>query len=763
MTYLTISATTRLAPSVRSTAKRLAWLATGAAAVLAAPTVQAQTTPISAGLAEQNSPQTPSVPIAADSGADVASTTVNSVVVTAKKAKADAQGYSNASKNSGQTYNLTATQTETRITQRELLEATSPVASISAAIENQPNTTTPTTTSPIVGGNIYIRGFSKGFLNVTLDGIPINLVENQTVYANQILPLGLTGSIDVKPGAGSAATVGYSDFGGTIDVNSANPSPSPFATLEGGFGSLGESKYGVTLNSGTFLGGTTSVIANINSQSASGYFDKGADGTTTESGRVTAYDQGAIKLVSHVGPGVLTGLISHTNEKFDVITGATSAEIALYGPQASAFTGPETAVSYWGNNFKKEYNDIAYLDYTLTLGSNITLSERPYYWLGFTYQSTVPTAKPYNSNYLEQGSLYRNFRYGDIFKADIAAASWIDIQTGVWIDATHLTDSEPLHPFTSAAAPLPEPLRQADDTYTFQPYIAAPMALTDHFTITPGVKFSYVSRDFRDELADAGYQKNWTNVLPSLGLNYILVGAHNAPVLSTYANYTRSFEPPTFSQISTTAQNFGLNPQLADSYEVGPIWDVGVWSGKISLFETHFLNYVQTETISNAAHPTGVSTYANAGGAIYKGVDISNSVNITSKIAAFANLGLLNADFTSQATPITYAPHRTGSVGLRYQGDNLQVGVSTDYNSGYFVNNGGTNYSLLKSFVVTNLFADYKLPVTLPHVASTVLSLNIDNAFNRRYLVDGTSFNGKATFEEALPFTAFADLKLRFH
>jgi iron complex outermembrane receptor protein len=758
-----MTATARLGPSTRSTAKRLAWLATSAAVVLAAHTAQAQTTAISGASAQQNAPKPPSAPIAADSGADVASTTVTSVVVTARKAKTDVQGYSNASKNSGQTYNLTATQTETRITQRELLEATSPVASISAAIENQPNTTTPTTTSPIVGGNIFIRGFSKGFLNITLDGIPINLVENQTVYANQILPLGLTGSIDVKPGAGSAATVGYSDFGGTIDVNSANPSPSPFATLEGGFGSLGESKYGVTLNSGTFLGGTTSVIANFNSQSASGYFDKGSDGTTTDSGRVTAYDQGAIKLVSHIGPGTLTGLFSHTNEAFDVITGATASEIALYGPQASAFTGPQTAVSYWGNNFKKEYNDIAYLDYTLPLGNNITLSERPYYWLGFTYQATVPTSKPYNSNYLEQGSLYRNFRYGDIFKADIAAASWIDIQTGLWLDATHLTDSEPLHPFTSAVAPLPEPLRQADDTYTFQPYIAAPMTLTDHFTITPGVKFSYVSRDFRDEIAEAGYQKNWTNVLPSLGLNYVLLGSHNAPVLSAYANYTRSFEPPTFSQISTSAQNFGLNPQLADSYEVGPIWDVGSWSGKISLFETHFLNYVQTETISNAAHPSGVSTYANAGGAIYKGVDVSNSFNISSRVAAFANLGLLNANFTSQTTPITYAPHRTGSVGLRYQGDNLQVGISTDYNSGYFVNNGGANYSLLKSFVVSSLFADYKVPVNLPHIASAVLSINIDNLFDRHYIIDGTSFNGKATFEEALPFTAFADLKLRFH
>jgi iron complex outermembrane receptor protein len=743
--------------------KRLVWLATSAATVLAAQTVQAQSAPNSGAPAPQSAPQAPSAPIAADSGADVASTTVNSVIVTAKKAKTDIQGYSNASKNSGQTYNLSATQTETRITQRELLEAVSPVASISAAIENQPNTTTPTTTSPIVGGNIYIRGFSKGFLNVTLDGLPINLVENQTVYANQILPLGLTGSIDVKPGAGSAATVGYSDFGGTIDVNSANPSPSPFATLEGGFGSLGESKYGVTLNTGTFLNGTTSVIANINSQSASGYFDKGSDGTTTDSGRVTAYDQGAIKLVSHIGPGTLTGLISHTNEKFDVITGATSAQIALYGPRASAYTGPETAVSYWGNNFKKEYNDIAYLDYTLPLGNNITLSERPYYWLGFTYQSTVPTAKPYNSNYLEQGSLYRDFRYGDIFKVDIAAAAWIDIQTGVWFDATHLTDTSPLHPFTPAVPPLPNPLHQADETYTLQPYVSVPIAATDRFTITPGVKFSYVSRDFRDEIALTGYQKNWTDVLPSLGLNYILVGDHNAPLLSTYANYTRSFEPPTFSQISTSAQNFALNPQLADSYEVGPIWDVGVWSGKVSLFETHFLNYVQTETISNAAHPSGVSTYANAGGAIYKGVDISNSFNITSRVAAFANLGLLNANFTSQTTPITYAPHRTGSVGLRYQGNNLQVGVTTDYNSGYFVNNGGTNYSLLKSFVVSSLFADYKLPVTLPHFASAVLSLNIDNLFDRHYIIDGTSFNGKATFEEALPFTAFADLKLRFH
>lgn len=702
----------------------------------------------------------PTQPVAADSGA---LTSIPMVSATGNYKKTDPSGYSNGSKNSGQTYQLTSTQTKTRITQREILETTIPVGSISDAIVNQPNVFAPTTTSPIVGGNIYIRGFSKSFLNVTLDGIPMNLVDNYTVYSNQIIPFGAIGSIDVKPGAGSATTVGYSNFGGSIDVNSAEPTPDANATVEGGIGSIGERKYGFTVNTGKIFNGTTTILGTFNRQTADGYFDRGADGSKIRSGRVPADDQFAFKLVSHIGPGTLTGLVSHTSEEFNVIKGATLEQIEQYGPQASVLTGSGNASTNWMNNYKKEHNLIAYLDYKLPIGDSAIISEQPYYWNGLSYVADVPTSKPYNGNYIQKDPLYRDFRFGNILKADIYATSWLTIQSGVWFDATHFVASKPIDPLTSGYPAVTSSLHQTDQTYTTQPYLAFPISVTDRMTITPGVKLSFVSRTFKDQISSTGYQKNWTNVLPSLGLNYVLIGTKTAPALSLYGNYTRTFQPPAFSQISTSAQNYNLAPDLADSFEAGAMWDKGIWSGKVSAFETHFLNYIQTETISNAAHPTGVSAYVNSGGAIYQGLDISNSVNITKKVAAFLNVGLLDAHLTVKTNPLTYAPHQTGSAGLRYQGSNFQSGVTVNYNSGYFINQEKNLYNNLSSYTVVSVFADYKLPVHIPHIESAVLSMNVNNLFNKHYIVDGGSFNGNPVYYYALPMNVFADLKVRFN
>ncbi|MCG4260908.1 hypothetical protein K6W36_09965 [Acetobacter senegalensis] len=181
----------------------------------------------------------------------------------------------------------------------------------------------------------------------------MNLVDDYSVYVNQLLPLGLIGSVDVKPGAGSASTVGYSNFGGTIDVNTASPSPKPSATIEAGYGSYDERKYGITLNTGKFFHNTTSLIVNYNRQAASGYFSKGADGEKAQSGRYAANDQVAAKLVSEIGPGTLTGFYSYTHQKFYLVAGATSDLINQYGPEATVYTGSSNISTYWKNNLKK--------------------------------------------------------------------------------------------------------------------------------------------------------------------------------------------------------------------------------------------------------------------------------------------------------------------------------------------------------------------------------------------------------------------------
>ncbi|GAN90411.1 TonB-dependent receptor [Gluconobacter frateurii M-2] len=698
-----------------------------------------------------------SAPVAADSGNNA-----ETIMVTGARRKADKAGFSNASKASGQSFKVDATQTITRITQREILEAVMPIGTISNAISNQPNVITPTTTSPIVGGNIYIRGFSKGLLNITLDGIPMNLIDNYTVYTNQLIPLGLVGSVDIKPGAGSASTIGYSNFGGSIDVNSASPSVRPAATVEAGYGSFNEQKYGVTLNSGRFFHDTTSLIVNFNRQAVDGYFDKGSDGSHIQSGKVPSQNQVAAKLVSQIGPGVLTGLFSYTDEKFYLVSGATANQISQYGPEASVYTGPSNRSTYWGNNLKKEHNSIGYIDYTVPITSQITFSERPYYWDQYTYTSSVPTAKPYSSQYSLEG-LSQAMRYGNIAKLTYKPLRLVSFESGLWTDYTRYTWSRPYGAIVSGVPFRPETTHVNDKTTSLQPYFQATFNIGNKLTITPGFKFNYMHRVYRDKIASTGYDKDWRTFLPSLGLNYIILGNKSKPTLSLYANYTRSYEPPSFSQISTAAENFTLDPQFADSFEAGPMWDWGRWSGKISLFDTHFLNYIRTINISNAANPNGVSAYSNAGGATYQGVDISNSINITKQVSIFANIGLLDAHFSSLSTPIPYAAHNTDAFGVRYQGSDLQIGASFQYNSGYFVQTTSNVYKKLTPFFTANLFATYKLPLHVKHIEDAVLSVNLDNAFNRSYIVDGGSYSGQATYNYALPINVFADIKVRFN
>ncbi|MCG4260909.1 TonB-dependent receptor [Acetobacter senegalensis] len=390
------------------------------------------------------------------------------------------------------------------------------------------------------------------------------------------------------------------------------------------------------------------------------------------------------------------------------------------------------------------------------------LSERPYYWDGYSYTSSVPTAAPYSSNYFLE-NLRQSIRYGNLDKVTYQPLKLVKFEGGLWVDYTRYTTGQPYGALVPGVPQIAEQNHIVDKTTTIQPYFQATFDILNKLSISTGFKYNYIRRNYTNQSNSTGYEKSWTDFSPSLGVNYIALGNKMKPVISIYANYTRSFEPPAYGQISTTAQNYSLSPQYADSFEAGSIWDWKRWSGKISLFDTHFLNYIRTVNISNAANPAGVDAYANSGGATYQGVDISNSVNITKRISAFANIGLLDAHYSNLSTPIAYASHNTDAFGVRYHGDDLQLGASFQYNTGYFIQTTSDTYKKVTPFFTANLFASYKLPLRVKHIEDAVLSINLDNAFNRMYIVDGSSYGGKAVYNYALPINVFADIKVRFN
>ena len=95
-----------------------------------------------------------------------------------------------------------------------------------------------------------IRGAGGSRINVTLDGVPLNSPEDQTVFwANMNSYGALMGSVQIQRGVGSS-TNGDGAFGGTIALGTRAPSLIPTAELSASYGSWNTMNLGVSASTG---------------------------------------------------------------------------------------------------------------------------------------------------------------------------------------------------------------------------------------------------------------------------------------------------------------------------------------------------------------------------------------------------------------------------------------------------------------------------------------------------------------------------------
>ena len=95
-----------------------------------------------------------------------------------------------------------------------------------------------------------IRGAGGSRINVTLDGVPLNSPEDQTVFwANMNSYGALMGSVQIQRGVG-ASTNGDGAFGGTIALGTKAPSLVPAAEYSLSYGSYNTVNWGGSVSSG---------------------------------------------------------------------------------------------------------------------------------------------------------------------------------------------------------------------------------------------------------------------------------------------------------------------------------------------------------------------------------------------------------------------------------------------------------------------------------------------------------------------------------
>ncbi len=660
-----------------------------------------------------------------------------------------------------QLFNPNATQAETEITTGEMSSLT-PSSSFTQGLANLPNVVIQTNGDSMTGDNVYINGLNKSLINFTLDGIPLNDNNSYTFYTNEFIPVELVSGIQYYPSALSAAIPGLAAFGGSVQTYTKTPGPDLYAEPLIGAGSFGKYDYGALFNSGVLGGNTgapTSFYLYADKIHSDGYFQD----TQADQKRVT------FKSLTQLGSGVLTAFYARNDETFNYYRGCTASQIAQSGNSCNLLSNQPTTPSgqpntnYAPYNYNNYTDSLGYLKYDTPLGGGVDLSNQLYIYDGKGYgagdynysQSLLQPNGTYGKVAVPAGGLLLNqaynttHRWGDTFKILVPAGP-TSTEAGLWYDHDDTLHSNQFFNSTNNAYVGVQYLEPVI-TDTSEPYVNVTYKVTPAFSVTAGVKYLYVARNYSNQVAQVAgqpyqFNSNFHGTLPSVGINYKL-----SPQWNVYANYTENINPPATNQYYIGVYNPTLNPEQAGTYDIGSTWKIGTWNSSLDAFRLNFSNYILSSNVTVGT--STISELSNAGSATNEGIAWQNNWSIDSNWSTFANLGLLNARLDSLNQPFPYAPKNTESVGLIFANETLRAQLDAEHVASSFFsignyNSTGSGNTLLSLPSNTTVNFSVRYNLNYAKMDSNIgfkdasIGLFVNNLLNTSYV---TAYSGNAS------------------
>lgn len=640
------------------------------------------------------------------------------------------------------------------ISPQSIANNTSPTESYDQLITLTPSVQDIQPNGPVAQQNYgeSIRGFQYNQFNTLLDGIVIPGTPQTAVYFTDHD----IGTVDVDRGPGTASTIGYATFGGTVAVNTKDPSPIAEVNPYTSFGSFESRLYGLDLETGSqkSLNGGAGFIDL--SDTATG---AALSGTTTERKNVF------LKWVQPIGNNTVVTAAAIINRSYGHTPyGTTLADIQKYG-SGYGLNSNSDSQDFTGNNDDTYNTDFEYVRVASQLDSGMKLTDTAYtngyYHFGFqgadpngttcninvsTKTGCTPGVKAFiDGKIAASGDVpglagQNDFRdFGNILKLT-RKTSFGAIESGLWVDyytqsafKFNADLSRGGTPFTSTPTGQPFTYLYHDSLTTVQPYLQADIKITPSLELIVGSKYTYETRSLnatvnKSTLLPAIYHIRYTDISPSAEMKYRFSEQWGA-----YAQIAQGYLAPPLADLNTNIPT-NVTPQTTVNFQVGTSYQAAAWSASFDAYDIPFQNYIASQKISSG------TLFFNSGGATFTGLEAEVTKTLTHHFNLYAN-GSLNDATYSNGAQVAQSPRRTGAAGVTYDrftllqsNDHLFASVIAKYvgpqYGQYKLSHGiGIDSFPLKSYSNTSAAVDYSFYIA-PKKSLTI-SLDIDNLFNR--------------------------------
>ena len=628
-----------------------------------------------------------------------------------------------------------------------------------------------------------IRGFQDGQFNVTFDGIPFNDSNDFTHHSTSYFTADTIGNVLVDRGPGTAAQIGNATFGGTVAVQSKDPSAARNVSPSLMFGSWRTKDASFEVDSGAIpqANGGRGMFT---------YTSLDTDGAMTNNGQ--SRRNAFFKYVQPVNADTSVTFAAMYNTVHQYVSqfGTTPANLAAFGPTYSLSQVPSSE-SYYGFNYDDLHTDFEYVD-VKTKWNAVRLDNKTYTYAyyhkinetndpsltggalgandaanGVGLPSTGTALGPNDvggqkgmNNYRSIGDILR--AEGDIGPGTVRGGVWYDYQ---WndrllynVDWTLGGVPDPYGSVTGSGSPTPYQRAFHDGLTTVDPFIEYEVRPIDALTITPGVRYSKFSRDVNGPFVPGingpeSYSHSWNGVQPSVYANYRL-----APNASVYAQYARGFLAPkdTLAFNPSLATSHGLNAQKTDNYQAGATWKSNRLTVSGDLYYIKFNNY---ETINGGGSKVVLT---GGGAATFKGVEFEGTYGLGAGFNLYGNW-TRNQQKYQDGTLVQFAPDGTYAAGVIYDSHGLYGSLIAKHVGSELQGGNQQNYTI-PGYLTTDLSLAYTLKNPTAGFKDVKFRFLASNLSNNRaiYYVYGNALNGDDAFMTLPGRSYFAGISADF-
>jgi iron complex outermembrane receptor protein len=619
-----------------------------------------------------------------------------------------------------------------------------------------------------------IRGFNYKQFNSTFDGLV--LPGTISSFAPQTGVYFLShdiASVSVDRGPGTASQIGYATFGGTVAATLVSPSNTfgvnPYFTA----GSWGTNLEGLRLDTGILpgLGGARGMLDSEHVEGA-GYL----------SGTSTLRNNFYGRIEAPIGPNtVITVVGMYDYARTHTPAGATIQAINMFGPNFALNYDPKSQ-SYTEFNTDNYYTDFDYIGikssfdgwgiddklYTVSYYHNNVVGKDPGDFApgaspnlsGSIFINGVKTAVTNDvpgyvshSDFRSVGNSFRLTKDTDWGQARMGL--WLDYNSGSSYKVNVDLSQAGYKPYTKSATATPYVSLYNTTLGTVQPYVEFAAKPLPGLTITPGFKYTYVTRGLDATFlgstqANAPTNQSWGAFLPAIDVHYEIMKGWVA-----YAQAAEGFLAPpinALTSVTTASANSSLKPQTTVNYQIGTVYRNDRFSAGIDMYYINFQNYIGAAVVPGST----LTTYTNNGSAVFKGIEFEGTVKIIDGVVIYGNATLNDADYQPSGFPVELNPRTTAAVGPIVQRDNFYGAFLVKYvGPQYTVQNpnptsGGPGHPLFPIGGYTDADISIGYTLTLPQFDNRSLNFRgtVTNVFNDHSLIGAVSAaaSGQALF-----------------